>query len=90
MLLLMISLFITDHAILTLLLMVLFMITGELLCMALITDTVRPPAALGARRSALDARLIGNPTIAGVIMGSANRSFVSPFRHPGPTGLSST
>ncbi len=52
----------TGHAILTPLLMVLIMITGDFLGMALTTDNVRPsPMPNGWQ--------IGNLTIAGVIMG---------------------
>jgi H+-transporting ATPase len=52
----------TGHAILTPLLMVLIMITGDFLGMSLTTDNVRPSPAPNAWR-------IGNLTIAGVIMG---------------------
>jgi H+-transporting ATPase len=57
-----IGLLMTGHAILTPLLMVLIMITGDFLGMALTTDTVRPSAAPNGWQ-------IGNLTIAGVIMG---------------------
>jgi H+-transporting ATPase len=57
-----IGLLITGHAILTPLLMVLIMITGDFLGMSLTTDNVRPSPAPNAWR-------IGNLTIAGVIMG---------------------
>jgi H+-transporting ATPase len=57
-----IGLLMTGHAILTPLLMVLIMITGDFLGMALTTDNVRPSPAPNAWR-------IGNLTIAGVIMG---------------------
>jgi H+-transporting ATPase len=57
-----IGLLMTGHAILTPLLMVLIMITGDFLGMSLTTDNVRPSAAPNAWR-------IGNLTIAGVIMG---------------------
>jgi H+-transporting ATPase len=52
----------TGHAILTPLLMVVIMITGDFLGMALTTDNVRPSPAPNAWR-------IANLTIAGVIMG---------------------
>jgi H+-transporting ATPase len=52
----------TGHAILTPLLMVLIMITGDFLGMSLTTDNVRPSPMPNAWR-------IGNLTIAGVIMG---------------------
>src|SRR5271163_3562959 len=57
-----IGLLMTGHAILTPLLMVLVMITGDFLGMALTTDNVRPSPAPNSWR-------IGNLTIAGVIMG---------------------
>jgi H+-transporting ATPase len=57
-----IGLIMTGHAILTPLLMVLIMITGDFLGMSLTTDNVRPSLSPNAWR-------IGNLTIAGVIMG---------------------
>jgi len=57
-----IGLLITGHAILTPLLMVLIMITGDFLGMSLTTDNVRPSPQPNAWR-------IGDLTIAGVIMG---------------------
>jgi H+-transporting ATPase len=57
-----IGLIMTGQAILTPLLMVLIMITGDFLGMSLTTDTVRPSPMPNAWR-------IGNLTIAGVIMG---------------------
>lgn len=59
---LVIGLLMTGHAILTPLLMVLIMITGDFLGMALTTDNVRPSPAPNAWQ-------IGNLTIAGLIMG---------------------
>jgi H+-transporting ATPase len=59
---LIIGLVMTGHAVLTPLLMVLIMITGDFLGMSLTTDHVRPSPAPNAWR-------IGNLTIAGVIMG---------------------
>jgi H+-transporting ATPase len=56
------GLIMTGHAILTPLLMVLIMITGDFLGMSLTTDNVRPSPSPNAWR-------IGNLTIAGVIMG---------------------
>ena len=56
------GLVITHHAILTPLLMVIIMITGDFLGMSLTTDNVRPSPAPNAWR-------IGNLTIAGVTMG---------------------
>jgi H+-transporting ATPase len=61
-LLLAIGLIMTGHAILTPLLMVLIMITGDFLGMSLTTDNVRPSPMPNAWR-------IGNLTVAGVIMG---------------------
>jgi H+-transporting ATPase len=57
-----IGLVMTGHAILTPLLMVLIMITGDFLGMSLTTDNVRPSPAPNAWQ-------IGNLTIAGVVMG---------------------
>ena len=57
-----VGLLMTGHAILTPLLMVLIMITGDFLGMAMTTDNVRPSPAPNAWR-------IGNLTIAGAIMG---------------------
>jgi H+-transporting ATPase len=57
------GLIMTGHAILTSLLMVILMITGDFLAMSLTTDKVRPSPRPNAWR-------IGNLTIAGVIMGS--------------------
>jgi H+-transporting ATPase len=58
----------TGHAILSPLLMVLIMITGDFLGMSLTTDNVRPSAAPNAWR-------IGNLTVAGVIMGIGELAF---------------
>ncbi len=57
-----VGLLMTGHAVLTPLLMVLIMITGDFLGMSLTTDNVRPSATPNAWR-------IGNLTIAGVLMG---------------------
>ena len=57
-----IGLIMTGHAILTPLLMVLVMITGDFLGMSLTTDNVRPSPMPNAWR-------VGNLTVAGVIMG---------------------
>lgn len=65
---LVIGLAMTGHAILTPLLMVLIMITGDFLGMSLTTDNVRPSPAPNAWR-------IGNLTIAGVIMGIGELAF---------------
>ena len=59
---LIVGLILTGHAILTPLLMVIVMITGDFLTMSLTTDNVRPSAMPNAWR-------IGNLTMAGVIMG---------------------
>ena len=61
-LLLAVGLIMTGHAILTPLLMVLIMLTGDFLGMALTTDNVRPSPMPNAWK-------IGNLTIAGLIMG---------------------
>ncbi len=63
-----IGLVMTGHAILSPLLMVLIMITGDFLGMSLTTDNVRPSPAPNAWH-------IGNLTIAGVIMGIAELAF---------------
>ena len=57
-----VGLFMTGHAILTPMLMVIIMLTGDLLGMSLTTDNVRPSQTPNAWR-------IGNLTIAGVFMG---------------------
>jgi H+-transporting ATPase len=57
-----VGLFITGHAILTPMLMVIIMITGDFLGMSLTTDNVRPSPAPSAWR-------VGNLTMAGVFMG---------------------
>jgi H+-transporting ATPase len=60
---LVVGLIMTGHAILTPMLMVILMITGDFLAMSLTTDNVRPSPMPNAWR-------IGKLTIAGVIMGS--------------------
>jgi H+-transporting ATPase len=67
-LLLAIGLIMTGHAILTPMLMVLIMITGDFLGMSLTTDNVRPSPMPNAWR-------IGNLTVAGVIMGMGELAF---------------
>ena len=62
------GLLMTGHAILTPLLMVLIMITGDFLGMSLTTDNVRPSPTPNSWQ-------IGNLTIAGVIMGIAELGF---------------
>ena len=69
-LLLVIGLLMTSHAILTPLLLVLIMITGDFLGMALTTDNMRPSPAPNAWQ-------IGNLTIAGLIMGIGELLFCS-------------
>ena len=63
-----VGLLMTGHAILTPLLMVLIMITGDFLGMSLTTDNVRPSPAPNAWQ-------IGNLTIAGVLMGIGELMF---------------
>jgi H+-transporting ATPase len=58
-----VGLVMTGHAILTPMLMVILMITGDFLAMSLTTDNVRPSSMPNAWR-------IGKLTIAGVVMGS--------------------
>ena len=60
---LVVGLIMTGHAILTPMLMVILMITGDFLAMSLTTDNVRPSSMPNAWR-------IGKLTIAGVVMGS--------------------
>jgi H+-transporting ATPase len=67
-LILAIGLIMTGHAILTPLLMVLIMITGDFLGMSLTTDNVRPSPMPNAWR-------IGNLTVAGVVMGVGELAF---------------
>jgi H+-transporting ATPase len=62
------GLLLTGHAILTPMLMVLIMITGDFLGMSLTTDNVRPSQQPNAWR-------VGNLTIAGVFMGSSELVF---------------
>jgi H+-transporting ATPase len=59
---LLVGLIVTRHAVLTPLLMVLVMVTGDFLAMSLTTDNVRPSPTPNAWR-------IGNLTMAGAIMG---------------------
>jgi H+-transporting ATPase len=63
-----VGLFMTGHAILTPLLMVLVMITGDFLGMSLTTDNVRPSRTSNAWQ-------IGKLTIAGVMMGIGELAF---------------
>jgi H+-transporting ATPase len=67
---LIVGLVMTGHAILTPLLMVIVMITGDFLSMSLTTDKVRPSPTPNAWR-------IGNLTTAGVIMGICLLAFCS-------------
>jgi H+-transporting ATPase len=64
------GLVLTGHAILTPMLMVIIMITGDFLGMALTTDHVRPSPMPSAWR-------VGNLTIAGVFMGASELVFCS-------------
>jgi H+-transporting ATPase len=63
-----IGLVITGHAILTPMLMVIIMITGDFLGMAVTTDNVRPAAAPSGWR-------IGRLTLAGIVMGGCFLAF---------------
>jgi H+-transporting ATPase len=67
---LVVGLIITGHAILTPLLMVIVMITGDFLSMSLTTDNVQPSPAPNAWR-------IGRLTMAGVVMGICLLAFCS-------------
>ena len=64
-----VCLLMTGHAILTPMLMVIIMLTGDLLGMSLATDNVRPSPAPNRW-------LIGRLTIAGVFMGAAELAFL--------------
>ena len=63
-----VGLIMTGHAILTPMLMVIVMITGDFLGMALTTDNVRPS-------SSPDAWRVGNLTLAGAVMGVSELAF---------------
>jgi H+-transporting ATPase len=63
-----VGLIMTGHAILTPMMMVIVMITGDFLGMALTTDHVRPSKAPDAWR-------VGNLTLAGVVMGVSELAF---------------
>jgi H+-transporting ATPase len=65
-----VGLVLTGHAILTPLLMVLIMITGDFLGMSLTTDNVRPSPTPNAWQ-------IGNLTVAGIVMGGGELIFCS-------------
>ncbi len=77
---LIIGLIMTRHAILTPLLMVLVMITGDFLSMSLTTDNVRPSPTPNAWR-------IGSLTMAGVIMGACLLSFSTGILAVGKFGM---
>jgi H+-transporting ATPase len=63
-----VGLIVTGHAILTPMLMVIIMITGDFLGMSLTTDNVQPSAMPSAWR-------VGNLTVAGVFMGISELAF---------------
>ena len=65
-----VGLLLTGHAVVTPMLMVILMITGDFLGMSLTTDNVRPSQLPNAWR-------VGNLTLAGVFMGSAELVFCS-------------
>ena len=77
---LIVGLIVTGHAILTPLLMVIVMITGDFLAMSLTTDNVRPSAMPNAWR-------IGNLTMAGVIMGICLLAFCGGVLGVGKFGI---
>jgi H+-transporting ATPase len=79
-LLLAIGLIMTGHAVLTPLLMVILLITGDFLAMSLTTDNVRPSAKPNAWR-------IGNLTIAGGVMGVCLLAFCAAALAFGKYGL---
>ena len=77
---LIVGLLMTGHAILTPLLMVLIMITGDFLSMSLTTDNVRPSAMPNAWR-------IGSLTMAGVTMGICLLAFCTAILVVGDFGM---
>jgi H+-transporting ATPase len=77
---LVIGLIMTGHAILTPLLMVIVMVTGDFLSMSLTTDTVRPSPTPNAWR-------IGSLTIAGLIMGVCLLTFCTGVLAVGEFGM---
>jgi H+-transporting ATPase len=77
---LVVGLIMTGHAILTPLLMVLVMITGDFLSMSLATDKVRPSPMPNAWR-------IGNLTIAGIVMGICLLAFCTGILAVGKFGV---
>ena len=77
---LIVGLIMTGHAILTPLLMVIVMITGDFLSMALTTDNVRPSPAPNAWR-------IGRVTMAGVAMGICLLAFCTSVLAVGEFGM---
>jgi H+-transporting ATPase len=77
---LIVGLIMTRHAILTPLLMVLVMITGDFLSMSLTTDNVRPSATPNAWR-------IGSLTMAGIILGVCMLAFCTSVLAVGKFGM---
>jgi len=77
-----VGLVMTEHAILTPLLMVFIMITGDFLGMSLTTDNVRPSPTPNTWQ-------IGRLTVAGVIMGIGEWRFARPSWSSARTGSGS-
>jgi H+-transporting ATPase len=77
---LVVGLIMTRHAILTPLLMVLVMVTGDFLSMSLTTDNVRPSATPNAWR-------IGSLTMAGIILGVCLLAFCTSVLAVGKFGI---
>ncbi len=75
-----VGLLVTRHAILTPMLMVIIMITGDFLGLALTTDNVRPSAMPSAWR-------VGHLTIAGAFMGFSELAFCTAVLLVGQCGL---
>jgi H+-transporting ATPase len=75
-----VGLLVTGHAILTPMLMVIIMITGDFLGLALTTDNVRPSAMPSAWR-------VGRLTIAGAFMGFSELAFCAGVLLVGQLGL---
>jgi H+-transporting ATPase len=79
-LLLAVGLMMTGHAVLTPMLMVIVLITGDFLVMALTTDRVRPSETPNAWK-------IGSVTVAGVILGACFLAFCTAIMAVGKYGM---
>jgi H+-transporting ATPase len=79
-LILAVGLMMTGHAVLTPMLMVIILITGDFLVMALTTDSVRPSETPNAWK-------IGSVTVAGVILGTCFLAFCTGIMAVGKYGM---